>query len=131
MTGDARTAERRGLLASVVGAALVGATGVVFFFLTDAEAILLDGLFNLVYGLTGLFTMKVARLVLRGDDERFPLGYAFFEPLVNGIKGILLIGLTLMAFFSAVKSIILPLVVGGLVGLIAVIWGAVLFFRKS
>jgi predicted Co/Zn/Cd cation transporter (cation efflux family) len=83
----------------------VGGTGVVFYFFSEAEAILLDGLFNIVYCITGLFTLKVAALVLRGDDERFPLGYAFFEPLVNGIKGILLLGLTLMAFFSALNAL--------------------------
>jgi len=49
--------------------------------------------------------LKVARLVLRGDGERFPLGYAFFEPLVNGIKGILLLGLTLTALFSAFDAL--------------------------
>jgi predicted Co/Zn/Cd cation transporter (cation efflux family) len=131
-------AEQRGLLASVAGSLLVGVTGVAFFFLTDAEAILLDGLFNLVYCATGLFTLKVARLVLRGDDERFPLGYAFFEPLVNGIKGILLLGLTLMAFFSALdalfsggRTILLgPAVIYGVVAA-TVCWLVALVVRRS
>ena len=101
MDADTLKAERQGLLASVTGAAAVGCAGVVFFFLSEAEAILLDGLFNIIYCITGVFTLRVAALVLRGDDERFPLGYGFFEPLVNGIKGILLLGLTLMAFFMA------------------------------
>lgn len=138
MDADRRKAERRGLVASVAGALLVGVNGVVFFFLTDAEAILLDGLFNIVYCITGLFTLKVAALVLRGDDERFPLGYAFFEPLVNGVKGVLLIGLTLMAFFSALdalfsggrKIVLGPAVIYGVIAAV-VCWTVALLVRRS
>ena len=93
--------ERRGLLTSVVGAVVVAANGLVFGLLTGAQAILLDGFFNLTYFATGLFTIKVANLLRRGDDEQFPVGYAFFEPLVNGIKGVLLLGVTLIALVGA------------------------------
>lgn len=106
MQGEARTkAERRGLITSVVGSLFVGCSGVVFYFLTGAEAILLDGLFNLTYFATGLFAMKVARLVLKGDDDEFPVGYGFFEPLVNGGKGVLMLGVTVMALVSAMAAL--------------------------
>jgi len=106
MNDEMRTkAERRGLITSVIGALFVGCSGVVFYFLTGAEAILLDGLFNLTYFVTGLFAIKVSRLVLQGDDETFPVGYSFFEPLVNGGKGVLMLGVTLMALISAVQAL--------------------------
>ena len=65
----------------------------------------MDGLFNLTYFATGLFTVKVAGLVARGDDERFPHGYAFFEPLVNGLKGVLVLGVSVMALLGAVGAL--------------------------
>ena len=50
--------------------------------------------------------MKVASLVAGGDDERFPHGYAFFEPLVNGIKGTLLLGVSVMALLGAMQALL-------------------------
>ena len=67
---------------------------------------MLDGLFNLTYFATGLFTLRVARLVQRGDDERFPYGYTFFEPLVNGLKGVLGLGISVLALFDALAALL-------------------------
>ena len=86
--------EKKYLAASVCGNVLVGCVGTMLAFVADSQAILLDGLFNLTYFATGLFTVKVATLVAGGDDDRFPHGYAFFEPLVNGIKGTLVLGVS-------------------------------------
>ena len=97
--------ERRALLTSVIGAVVVAANGLFFGMLTGAQAILLDGFFNLTYFATGLFTLKVASLLRRGDDDQFPVGYTFFEPLINGIKGVLLLGVTLIALVGAAQSL--------------------------
>ncbi len=80
--------------------------GLVFAALTTSQAILLDGLFDVAYLITALFTLKVARLVHREDDERFPFGYAFFEPLTNGIKGVLVLGISIMALAGAVRALV-------------------------
>ena len=98
-------AEQRGLWTSIGASAIVGCAGLTFYFLTNAEAILLDGLFNLSYFATGLFTLRVAKLVKRGDDDEFPVGYAFFEPVVNGSKGVLMLGVTVLALVSAVQAL--------------------------
>lgn len=98
--------EKRYLIYSLIGNVSVGAMGVVFAILTQSDAILLDGLFNLTYFVTGLFTLKVAILVAGGDDERFPFGYVFFEALVNGIKGVLMLGISLMAMYGAIDSLL-------------------------
>jgi cation diffusion facilitator family transporter len=139
MTNDSRSeAERRGLITSVVGAFYVGVNGVVFYLLTGAEAILLDGLFNLTYFVTGLFAIKVARMVLQGDDDTFPVGYAFFEPLVNGSKGVLMLGVTVMALISAVEALFTggrEIVLGWAVlyGVVAVVvcWSVALLIRRA
>jgi cation diffusion facilitator family transporter len=97
--------ERQVLLISAVGNLVVGVVGFLFAVLSSSQAILLDALFNLTYFCTGLFTLKVAKMVQRGDDERFPMGYAFFEPLINGLKGVLVLGVSIMALAGAVQAL--------------------------
>ena len=91
---------------SALGNVLVGCVGITVAAFSSSQAILLDGLFNLTYFATGLFTVKVATLVAGGDDERFPHGYAFFEPLVNGIKGMLVLGVSVMALVGSVQALL-------------------------
>jgi len=83
----------------------MAALGLIFAVFTSSQAILLDALFNLTYLIAGLFTLKVARLVHREDDERFPYGYAYFEPLMNGVKGLLVLGVSLAALAGAVRAL--------------------------
>lgn len=97
--------ERSGLMASTGGNLIIGLVGVVIAMVSHSQAILLDGIFNLTYVVTGLFTLKVASLVQRGDDKLFPAGYAFFEPLINGIKGLLVLGVSVMALIGAVQAL--------------------------
>ena len=98
--------ERRFLVISPICNLLLGCLGITFALTSSSQAILLDGLFNLSYFATGLFTVKVASLVAGGDDERFPHGYAFFEPLVNGVKGMLVLGVSVMAIVGAVQALV-------------------------
>lgn len=98
--------EVKALRYSAGGALLVGCAALVFAHLSRSDAILLDGLFNLTYFATGLFTLKVTRLLARGDTREFPMGYDYFEPLVNGLKGILILGVTAMAMADAFIAIV-------------------------
>ena len=98
-------AERKALILSAVGNLIIGVVGIIIAAVSKSQAIMLDGLFNLSYLATGLFTLKVAALVQQGDDERFPFGYAFFEPLVNGMKGVLVLGISIMALVGAVQAL--------------------------
>lgn len=97
--------EQRGLKFSTAGNLIIGLVGVIVAELSRSQAIMLDGVFNLIYFGTGLFTLKVARLVLRGDDERFPVGYSFFESLVNGVKGLMVLGISVMALIGALEAL--------------------------
>jgi cation diffusion facilitator family transporter len=106
VTTTALNIEKKYLFASCAGNVIVGCVGFVCAALSSSQAILLDGLFNLTYFATGLFTVKVASLVAGGDDGRFPHGYAFFEPLVNGLKGVLVLGVSVMAMIGAVGALI-------------------------
>lgn len=106
MNDTVQSKERAVLIISAGGCLAIGSAAIVFWWISDSQAILLDGLFNLTYFLTGTFTLKVAELVRRSDDERFPYGYGFFEPLINGIKGVLVLGISLMALFGAVDALL-------------------------
>lgn len=97
--------ERKYLLCSASGNLVIGIVGLTFSVITSSQAILLDGLFNLTYFASGLFTLKVARLVTKEDDECFPVGYVFFEPLINGIKGVLVLGVSVMALAGALQAL--------------------------
>ena len=105
MKAVAREVERRFLVISAVCNLLLGCLGITFALASSSQAILLDGVFNFTYFATGLFTIRVAYLVAGGDDERFPHGYAFFEALVNGVKGMLVLGVSVMAIVGAVQAL--------------------------
>ena len=99
-------ASERGLL-GVSGAAAL-AIGVVALFTalaTGSGAILVDSAFNLCFFGTALLTLRVATLVGRPDDARFPFGYLHLEPLVNMVKGLLILGVGLIALIDAAFSI--------------------------
>ncbi len=106
MQTTALNLEKRYLITSALGNILIGCVAVSAAAFSSSQAIMLDGLFNLSYFATGLFTVKVASLVARGDDERFPYGYAYFEPLVNGIKGVLVLGVSVVALVGAVEALL-------------------------
>lgn len=105
MPSNSSKLEQRYLMITTLGSLIISCFGIVVSFFASSEAILLDGLFNGVYFLASLLTIRVSILVRRGDSERFHFGYAFFEPLINGAKGALLLGVTLMAFVGAVQSL--------------------------
>lgn len=96
--------ERTYLRVAAGGNLLIGLVGLAASALAASQAILLDGLFNLTYFAAGLLTLKVAALLRRGDDQDFPFGYAYFEPLINGVKGLLVLGVTVMALIGAIEA---------------------------
>jgi predicted Co/Zn/Cd cation transporter (cation efflux family) len=84
----------------------VGVLGLLFFWWTDSEAILLDGFFAIISFVMGLVTLKVARMVQRPDDEQFHFGYAQFEPGLNTIRGLILIIVCAFALASSIGAIL-------------------------
>jgi cation diffusion facilitator family transporter len=99
------TLEEQALKLSIIGALGMALLGLVFAALTGSEAVLLDGLFSLISFAMGIFSLKVARLVTKPDDEKFQLGYANFEPFVNTSKGLIMLFLCLFALYSAVDAL--------------------------
>jgi cation diffusion facilitator family transporter len=99
------TLEQQALKLSIFGAIGMALLGLIFAALTGSEAVLLDGLFSLISFAMGIFSLKVARLVTKPDDEKFQLGYANFEPFVNTSKGLIMGFLCVFALYSAIYSL--------------------------
>jgi cation diffusion facilitator family transporter len=83
-----------------------GLLGIGFALLTQSGAILLDGFFSFVGFGIGLITLRVARLVAEPDDESFNFGYAYFEPFLNAVRGLILLAVTGYALVSAINALL-------------------------
>jgi cation diffusion facilitator family transporter len=97
--------EKKSLILSTLASLLVGILGITFSIITNSGVILLDGLFNISYFVTAIFTLRILSIIKRPDDEKFPFGYGYFEALINAVKGLLILGVSLIAFFEALMSI--------------------------
>lgn len=98
--------EKRALVISAVSALGLGILALVAGIQTGSGAILLDAAFNICFFGTALVTLRVAALLKRPDDARYPFGYFHFEPLINLIKGLLIVGTGLAATFDAALNIV-------------------------
>ena len=87
--------ERTELLVSTIAALALGLLALAVALGTGSAAVLLDGVFNLCFFVTALATLRVAKLLQRPDDARYPFGYVQFEPLINMAKGLLILGVGL------------------------------------
>jgi cation diffusion facilitator family transporter len=97
--------EQRALRRSVWGNLFFAALGFGFAASSQSEAILLDGFFSLVAFVLSLLTIRVAKLIEGPADDWFHFGYAAFEPMLNTIKGLLLLGICGFSLFSAIKAL--------------------------
>ncbi|WP_110691926.1 cation transporter [Salinicola halophyticus] len=104
-TGWPKT-ESGALRLSTAVAAAIGAVALTVSVLSASQAILLDGLFNAIYAVVGLFTLRVGRLVIAPDDDTYPFGYGYFESMVNACKGLLMLGVSALALFNSVTALL-------------------------
>lgn len=98
--------ERRALSMSIAGYLGMGALGLGFAAVTRSEAILFDGVYSLLNFLAALLAARVARLVDQPSTDAFPFGFAHFEPLLNVIRGFLILAAATFAFLSAVLALL-------------------------
>jgi cation diffusion facilitator family transporter len=98
--------ELRALRLSAWGQLYFGVLGLSFALYTKSEAILLDGYFSLIGFAMSLLTIKVARLVQQPGDETFHFGYFGFEPMLNLLKGIVILGVCGFSLASAIQALL-------------------------
>ena len=115
--------ERRALQNSTIAYLGMAVLGFGFALTTRSEAILLDGTYSFISFGASILATGVARLVAKPGSRRFHFGYAHFEPLLNMIRGFLIVGIASFALFSAVDALLhggRPITPG-----LAVLYGAV------
>ncbi len=98
--------ESSTLAFSAFMALLIGCAGITATLASNSQAILLDGLFNLIYFSVALVTIKVSKLASRPDSESYPFGYSYFESLVNLCKGLLILGVSIFALVDAIAALL-------------------------
>ena len=98
--------ETRALRLSAYATAGFGILGTASGLWIGSDAILLHGVFNWISFVMALLSIKVAAMVARPADESFPFGYAGFEPLVNSVKSLLIIGVSAFALFGALEVLL-------------------------
>ncbi|WP_427030202.1 cation diffusion facilitator family transporter [Halomonas sp. H2] len=98
--------ESSTLAFSAFMALLIGCAGITATLASNSQAILLDGLFNLIYFSVALVTIKVSKLASRPDSDSYPFGYSYFESLVNLCKGLLILGVSIFALVDAIAALL-------------------------
>jgi len=97
--------ESYALSRSMYGYVAMALAGLVFAGLAGSGAILLDGAYSLVSLVMVLLAGRVAKLVEQPDSDNFHFGYAYFEPLLNTVRGLLILSLVAFAVGSAVVAL--------------------------
>lgn len=98
--------ESGALRFSTAVAAFIGVLALTVSALSASQAVLLDGLFNAIYAVVGIFTLRVGRLVVAPDDDTYPFGYGYFESMVNACKGLLMLGVSALALVNSVVALL-------------------------
>ncbi|WP_269542194.1 cation diffusion facilitator family transporter [Cerasicoccus fimbriatus] len=106
MPSEAIAAEHRALRFSIWGNLVLGFLGIIFAVFSRSDAVLLDGVFSLINFVVALLSLKVAKMILRPTDDRYPFGYVYYEPMLNLGKGLLIALVCLLAFVSSVEALI-------------------------
>ena len=97
--------ERRALKLSTAVSFGLAAFAFLTAFWSRSDTVLLDGYYSILTSLCGLAALRVATLLRRPDNAQYPFGYAGFEPLLNFLRGGLVLGVTSFASLSALTTL--------------------------
>ncbi|MDR9498711.1 MAG: cation transporter [Hydrogenovibrio sp.] len=101
--------EKTAIKLVMVGDAIMAILGFAFFYATYSHAILMDAVYPFIDLIAALLTLRVVSLFARQtrqpESGHHFMGYAVFEPVLNFIKGILILGVILVAFYASVKAL--------------------------
>lgn len=99
-------AERVALWISATIAIAIGLAALALGLISGSSAILLDSAFNISFFAAAVLTLRIVTLLRRPDDAKYPFGYIQFEPLINLVKGLLILGTGLIAFIDGILTLI-------------------------
>ena len=97
--------ERTALGFAIYGNLFMAGAGVLAAFLSNSQAILLDGMFSLIGFGAALIARRVSKRASGGPDRIHPFGYALEEPIFTTFRALSLLGLVTFAIINSSISI--------------------------
>ena len=110
--------ERRALTISKWGNLFMGAAGILAAWLSNSQALLVDGLFSLIGFAAAVLGARITAQARRGPDHNRPLGYAVDESLFVTFRALSLLGLVAFAISNSVLNITTYATGGAIAGLL-------------
>lgn len=104
--GERIRGEQRALTISKWANLFMGGAGVLAAWLSNSQALLVDGLFSLIGFAAAILGARVSAQAWRGPDRRRPLGYAADESLFVTFRALSLLGLVIFAIVNAALNIV-------------------------
>lgn len=102
--GTDRT-EHRALMAGMWANVFMGIAGVAAAWLSNSNALLLDGLFSLIGVFSALAAARISASSRLGPDRERPMGYAADEAIYQTFRALSLLGVVLYGVSSSALSI--------------------------
>ena len=97
--------EKKALVVSTVINLVMGLAGLIVFFVTDMQALFLDGFFSLIAGLSTILAVIFSK-ISKKKNSSYPTGMYFLEPFYGVVKSILIfILLTVSIVESSISAI--------------------------
>lgn len=103
---DIQQIEKRSLAPAKWANLVMGLAGISAAMLSNASALMLDGLFSGVNFIAAVFAARVAESVQRKPDAMRPFGYEIDEAVYIMFRSLVLIGVILLAGLGAVGKIV-------------------------
>lgn len=106
MEASIQDIEKRSLGPAKWANLVMGAAGITAAIASNADALMLDGLFSGVNFLAAVLAARVAASVQQKPDALRPFGYEIDEPMYVMFRSLVLTGIILAAMYNAVNKII-------------------------
>lgn len=102
---DTFQTEKNAIKLVMIGDVIMAILGLTFYYMTHSQAILMDGVYPFIDMVAGLLTLRVATLISKQANQNQPFGYAIYEPLLNFIKGIMVLVVIIFATYASVHAL--------------------------
>jgi len=100
------TKETQALIIGAIANVIMAAIAWITFYLSNSEAILLDGNYSFIMFLGVLIALRIVAVKTQ-KSKTFPLGKFFYESLYGLIKGLMILGVLIMSVATAVLRIVM------------------------
>lgn len=98
------TIEKRSLIVGAVINLIMALSGWLAYYLSNSQALLLDGNFSFIVFLSTLVAINISSIKSK-KTKLFPFGQFVYEALYSFLKGIMIIGMLLVAFTDNLSKI--------------------------